>query len=101
VLRDPRTAKTWIPPLEFADQLNQLLTGPFGARLAFGMRGIQESVFEIPQPLMEAEQSGGAENDGRPQESARIEERTRKADDRWTVDSGLADRFASGPGVGV
>jgi hypothetical protein len=39
------------------------------------MRGIQESVFEIPQPLMEAEQSGGAQNDGRPQESARIEER--------------------------
>ena len=74
MLRDPGTAKTWITLLEFADQLNQLLTGPFGARLAFGRRAIQESVFEIPQRMMEAEQSGGAQNDGRPQESARFEE---------------------------
>jgi len=39
------------------------------------MGGIQEPVFEIPQPTMEPEQGGGAENDSRAQESARIEER--------------------------
>ena len=75
MLRDPGTTKTGIALFEFTDQLDQLRLRSFGSRLALGMGGIQEPVFEIPQPTMKPEQGGGAENDSRAQESARIEER--------------------------
>jgi hypothetical protein len=65
--------------LEFTDQVDQLRIRSFGARLALGAGGIQESIFEIPQSTMEPEEGGRAENDGGAEKSARIEHGRGKA----------------------
>jgi len=82
VLRDPGTTETGIALFEFTDRLDQRFIWSFRARLALGMGGIQVSVFKIPQPTMEAEQGGRAENDSCADESARIKETGAEAEEQ-------------------
>ena len=54
VLGDLRTAKAGIAPLEFTEGLDQFTRRPFGPRFALGSGGVEESVFELLEPAMEA-----------------------------------------------
>jgi hypothetical protein len=64
---------------KFTDQLDQLLIRSLRARLAPGTAGIPESIFEIPQGTVEAEQGGGAEKDGVAEQSSGMEKRRGQA----------------------
>jgi len=62
VLGNPGAAKAGVATLELADGLNQFRGRSLWPRLALGMRGVEESVFALPEHAMEAEQSGGLED---------------------------------------
>jgi hypothetical protein len=47
---------------------------PFGTWLLLRTRGIEESIFEIPEPTMKAQQGGGLQDDGGAQEPTRAQE---------------------------
>src|SRR5664279_1154634 len=64
VLRDLRAAKSGIAPLEFTDDSDQFRGGPFWTGLLLWTRGIKESIFEILERTMKAQQGGGLEDDG-------------------------------------
>jgi hypothetical protein len=56
LLGNPRAAKSWIAPLDFADGLNQGRCGSFGSRLNLGIRGIKPTILELFEPPMKAQQ---------------------------------------------
>src|SRR5664279_1460656 len=65
VLGDLWAAKTGIALLEFTDGSDQFRSGPFWTGLFLWTRGIKESIFEILERTMKAQQGGGLEDDGR------------------------------------
>jgi hypothetical protein len=78
-LGDAWATESGIALLELTDQLDQLLLRSLRAWLALGSGGIPQSICEIPQGTVEAEQGGGAQNDGVTDESSRIEKGRGKA----------------------
>src|SRR5664279_4005181 len=65
VLGDLWAAKAGIAPLEFTDGPDQFRSGPFWTGLLLWTRGVKESIFEILERTMKAQQGGGLEDDGR------------------------------------
>src|ERR1035437_1995267 len=65
LLRDLRAAKAGVAPLECTDGSDQFRSGPFWTGLFLWTRGVEESIFEILEPTMKAQQGGGLEDYGR------------------------------------
>ena len=59
VLGNLRTAKTGIALLEFTDGSDQFPRGSFWTWLLLRTRGVEESILEILEPNMKAQQGGG------------------------------------------
>jgi hypothetical protein len=74
VLSDLRTAKTGIALLEFTDGSDRFRGGSFWTWLLPRTRRIEESIFQIPEPTMKAQQGGGLQDDGGAQEPTRPQE---------------------------
>ena len=85
VLGDLRAAKSGITPLEFADGSEEFRCGPFWTWLFLRTRGVEESIFEILEPTVKAQQGGGLEDYGGAQETTRAQELRIEPED-YTVD---------------
>jgi hypothetical protein len=62
VLRDLWAAEAGIAPLEFTDGSDQFRSGLFWTGLFLWTRGVEESIFEILERTMKAQQGGGLED---------------------------------------
>jgi hypothetical protein len=65
MLGDLWAAKSGIAPFEFTDGSDQFQSGPFWTGLRLWTRGVKESIFEILERTMKAQQGGGLEDYGR------------------------------------
>src|SRR5664279_1060836 len=74
VLGDLWAAKSGIASLEFTDGSDQFQRGPCWTGLFLWTRGVKESIFEILERTMKAQQGGGLEDYGRADEPTRAQE---------------------------
>jgi len=95
VLRNLRAAESGIAPLDFTDGLDQIRCGPFGPRLLLRSGGVEESIFEILEPTMKAQQGGGLEDYGRADQPTRAQEPGTKPEEQ-AVGGAKIGRSAAG-----
>jgi hypothetical protein len=74
VLCDLWAAKTGIALFEFTDGSDQFRCRPFWTWLLLRTRGVKESIFEMLEPTMQAQQGGWPEDYGRADQPTRAQE---------------------------
>jgi hypothetical protein len=73
LLRNPRAAPAGITPFHFNDGVDQFFIWSFRTRLAPAFGGKQHAVLSFAQRVVETQQSGRLQNDGRAEKASRVQ----------------------------